>query len=457
VSVSIPAATSTGVEPSADLVRVSVATGERVSDLVLPARLPLAEIVPDVAAAVGALDPYEVYGGYQLVQADGRLLDQDASLLAQGVRDGALLSLVAGADAVPAKVYDDIVEAVADAVEASGAGWTEQAARLTLLAVAAVLLSLGALLLFVHRGSGPLVPAVGSVATALLLLTGGVFARKTGDQAAAVVVCGGAAAYAVVAALASVPGLWWTTPLLAAGGVLILVGAVATATVGRAGWVFLPTFVLGAAGVAMGASLTLTRLAPQPELAIVSAVAVVLGSLVPWFALASTRAMPAPLTSAAEIVAAGTPVEAGEVAARVARAHQITLGLALSIGALVAIAAPHVAPLGWAGLGLVWAAGVVQIMRTRQCVLAQDVAVGIASGTVGIIVGTVAAVLAHPEWAGVVASVGAVVAVGVLAALGLPKRATVRSGQLMDLLEATALLTLVPLLLVAIGLLGGRP
>ena len=451
---SIPA---TGLDRSADLIRVSIASGERVNDLVLPSRLPVAEIVPEVAAAVGALDPYEVYGGYQLLQADGRQLDQDASLLAQGVRDGVVLSLVAGADRVAPKVYDDIVEAVADAVESSGVGWTEQAARVTLLSVAALVLCLGALLLFVHRGEGLPVLLVGSVAAVLLLLSGAVFARKTGDGAAALVVSAGAAAYAVVAALAGVPGPWWTVPLLVAGVVLVVVGLAASVLLARRAWVMLPAFVLGAVAITMGTILWLTGLPPQPVLAIVTVVTVVLGSLVPWFALTTTRALPAPMTSEADILATPAAVDAAEVARRIGRAHELSLGLAVSIGGLVAVAAAHVAPMGWAGLGLVWATGLVQIMRTRQSVLAQDVAVGVVSGTVGIAVGTIAAVLAHPEWAGVVACVGAGVAIGVLAALGVPKRTTVRSGQLLDLLEGAALVALVPLLLASIGLLGSRP
>lgn len=454
---SIASSASTGSQASADLVRVSVASGERVTDLVLPSRLPVAELEPEVAAAVGALDPYEVHGGYQLVAGDGRTLDRDASLLAQGVRDGALLSLVAGADTPDTKVYDDVVEAVADAVEAAGAGWSEQAARVTLLTVAGLLLGLGALLLGAHRGSGVPVLVVAAVLTGLLLLAGAVFARRTHDETAAVLVCGGAAAYAVVGAFAGVAGPWWQAPLLAAGLALLLTGLVATAVVGRRGWVFLPAFVLGAAGAALGGILLVTELAPAPVLAIVLVVAVLLASLVPWFALATTRSMPTPMTSEADILATPDPIDAADIAARVRRAHEITLGLAVSMAVLVAVGAPYVAPLSWAGLALVWAAGLAQIMRTRQCLLARDVAVGVAGGGLGILTGTVAGVLAHPEWSVVVGAVGALVGVGVLAALALPKRSSVRWGRALDLIEGFALLALVPLLLVTIGLLGGGP
>jgi hypothetical protein len=161
------------------------------------------------------------------------------------------------------------------------------------------------------------------------------------------------------------------------------------------------------------------------------------------------------MTAETDILADPDPIDTADVAARVQRAHEISLGLAVSIAALVAIGAPSVVTLGWAGLGLVWAAGLAQIMRTRQSLLGRDVAVGVVGGALGIGTGTVAAVLTHPEWSLVIGAVGAVVGVGVLVGLAAPKRTSVRWGRLLDLVEAAALVALAPLLLSAIGLLGG--
>ena len=144
---------------SADLVRLTVSAGDRTMDLVLPSRLPLAEILPEVASLVGSLDAYEAYGGYALVGADGHALDLDASFLAQGVHDGTVLTLVTGAEAEEKKVYDDVVEAVADAVEGLGAGWTAQNSRATTLGISALLLALGATALFLQRQGGSSSPS----------------------------------------------------------------------------------------------------------------------------------------------------------------------------------------------------------------------------------------------------------------------------------------------------------
>jgi hypothetical protein len=62
------------------LVRVTVASGARRVDLVLPGSVPVAELVPELARSVGVLDAVTVYGGYRLVTQDGRELAGDAGL-----------------------------------------------------------------------------------------------------------------------------------------------------------------------------------------------------------------------------------------------------------------------------------------------------------------------------------------------------------------------------------------
>ncbi len=451
---------STSVVPaaeSANLVRVSVASGDRVSDLVLPSRLPIAEILPDVASIVGALDPYEVHGGFTLVQPDGRRLDPDTSLLAQGVHDGALLSLVAGADLAPVKVYDDLVEAVADAVETGGTGWGPAEARAGMLATAASLLAVGALVVALRRDSGPLVPAMGAAATVLLLLAGAVFARARHDRAAATVVLGGAAAYAVVTALAATPGEVTRLPLLVAGTALAVVGGIATLVLPDRGWTFVPCFVLGFAGIGIGAVLQMApQLTAARVLAVILVVTLLVGSLVPWFALSAVRALPAPLASENEILADPAEIDPERVAREVTLAHEVVLGLSVSVAILVVLSAPAIAGLGWAGLGLVWVAGLAQVLRTRQFMRASDVLVGLVGGAAAVLTGTVAGVLTHPEWGPVVAGVVAAAAVGVLAVLATPAGSSVRSGRLLDLAEGLVLFAAIPLLVVAVGLLGGH-
>ncbi len=438
---------------SADLVRLTVSAGDRAMDLVLPSRLPLAEILPEVASMVGSLDAYEAYGGYALVGADGHALDLDASFLAQGVHDGMVLTLVTGVEAEEKKVYDDVVEAVADAVEGLGAGWTAQNSRATALGLSALLLVLGSSALFLQRQGGLVVTLVAGVSAVLLLLAGAVFARVRVDLAAASVVLVAAGLYAVVAAFSAVTGDLRHLPLLAAGAALVVVGLASMGLLRQHAWAFLPEIVLGVAAAAAGSIALLTTLDPNRIVAVIVVVLVVLGSLIPWFALSSARTMVVPMQSEAEILGDPVPVDPRRVTRGVDLAHDLVLGMSLSVVLVVVVGAPQVVQLGWAGLGVVWGAGVVQMMRTRQFLLARDVVVGLVGGALGVVSGTVTALVQRPGWAVVIGPVIGVAAAAVLVSLALPEKATVRKGRVLDVAEGLALFVLVPLLVIALGLI----
>ena len=113
------------------LVRVTVGASGRSVDLGAPGGVPVAELVPGLARTLGLLDAGTVHGGFRLVRSDGVVLDSDRSLQAQSVADGAVLTLESGAAADDMRVYDDVVEAVADAVEGEYAPWTAQDSALT--------------------------------------------------------------------------------------------------------------------------------------------------------------------------------------------------------------------------------------------------------------------------------------------------------------------------------------
>ena len=126
------------------LVRVTVASGSRRVDLVLPGAVPVAELLPELARSVGLLDAATVYGGYRIVTAEGRALAADAGLVMQGVEDGGLLTVAAGVDDAPPRVYDDVVEAMTDVVEHDLKPWEPASGRRTALVAAGMLMALGA-------------------------------------------------------------------------------------------------------------------------------------------------------------------------------------------------------------------------------------------------------------------------------------------------------------------------
>ena len=115
------------------LVRVTVASGTRRVDLVLPGAVPVAELVPELARSVGLLDAATVYGGYRLVTDEGRELAGDTGLIIQGIEDGGLLTVTAGVDDPSPRVYDDVVEAMTDVVERDLKPWEPASGRRTAL------------------------------------------------------------------------------------------------------------------------------------------------------------------------------------------------------------------------------------------------------------------------------------------------------------------------------------
>ena len=140
------------VSTAASLVRVSVSSGTRRADLGVPGGIPVVELVPELARELGVLDAGNASHGYRLVVRGGVLLDPDRSLAAQGVIDGTVLSLET-VDVTTDKVYDDVVEAVADVVETQFAPWTARHSAGTAVGAATVFLLCAAWALFTARGS----------------------------------------------------------------------------------------------------------------------------------------------------------------------------------------------------------------------------------------------------------------------------------------------------------------
>ena len=154
---------SQGSSVASGLVRVTIASGSRRVDLVLPGSIPVAELVPELARSVGLLDASTVYGGYRLVTQEGRILVNNAGLTMQGIEDGGLLTVTAGVDDRAPRVYDDVVEAMADVVENELRPWEPAAGRRTALGAGSILLGLGALALLLQGES-----LLGGVAAAVI-------------------------------------------------------------------------------------------------------------------------------------------------------------------------------------------------------------------------------------------------------------------------------------------------
>jgi type VII secretion integral membrane protein EccD len=437
------------------LVRVTVTSGTRRVDLVLPGAVPVAELLPELARSVGLLDPATVHGGFRVVTAEGRRLGTDTGLTLQGVEDGGLLTLSAGVDDPPARVYDDVVEAMTDVVEHDLEPWQPDAGRRTALVAAALLLTLGAAALLVQRGSDLAVTA--AVVIAAALCAGAIVLSRAQDEPeAAVGVAWLAALYAVVAGimLASAGGSPYADPLAAAGTGALLAGLVCVAGLGEGRILVFPAVAVGAIGFAAGMLMRAADVDPGIVLATVLAVVVLVGSVFPWLALGATGTNVDQLYSAADITADPDDVDPARVGADARLAHEILLAISGTVGLLIVLIAPVAVDLGLLGTLLAVDCCLVVMLRTRQYRTGSEVLVGLGSGVAGLAATAAAVLVLHTDWRPTLALVLAVGGAGLMAATLAPSAPSIRRGRSGDVLETVALVALVPLLVLATGLFG---
>ncbi|KGM08893.1 type VII secretion integral membrane protein EccD [Cellulomonas bogoriensis] len=435
------------------LVRVSVSAGDRSADLSAPAGSPVAELVPGLARTLGLLDPATVHGGYHLVRSDGTVLDTDRSLQAQGVQDGAVLTMESGAEPEDVRVYDDVVEAVADAVEGQYAPWTPADSALTAVVAAVAFLLTGAALLLGADPASAFPPVVAGGA-ALLVLGAALVVGRAGHHTT------GANALALTATLlglvvgltvtATDPTWGWATTWAGAGMLVVTGLALPVLTTHRE--ILVAPAVLGLTLVTTGTAVELTGASAGVVLAMVLAVIVTAGNGIPWLALASTPLRVVPARSEAEILAHPAPIDPQAVRDQYGRGHRLQVSLRAAVGLLALAGAPAVVETGLAGTVLLVCAFVGMLLGVRQTYSRQDVVVVMGAGILGLTLTGVLAAAAHPHWRATLAVVAGAAAAAVIALSLVAPRRRLGLARAADTVEALALAVLLPLGVAAAGL-----
>ena len=455
--------------PGGAVVRVSVTAGSRRVDLHLPGVAPVAELVPDLARCLGVLDPALAVGGYRLVTHDGRWLAGEVGLGGQGVDDGALLTLTPQADVEAPRVHDDPVEVMLEVLHSDYAPWRRAYGRGVALAAAALLLGGGAVALLgwvsAYAGAAAALGAAGLVAAGVL------FSRMSAPAGLVATVL--AAAYAGVAGVRFAdPGAgWWgwpvaadliAGPLVASGAAVLGVGLVAAVGLDRSRALTTPVSAVGVLLLVSGAVLGRVAIDPATWFTALLTGVVLVGTCFGWWVLGIVGAVAgAPLLAgppsggddpgdAVGVDAAG--VDAAGVA-RVARlAHQTLLGVLVVVGVTLASLSPFAVQCGAAGTALALACGAAVMVRTRHFRVGAEVWVGLVAGLAGLVSVFVAVLVLHPTWRGAAVAVAGVVGVAAML-VGVSRGPTpVRLSRWLDLAEGAVLVSLLPLLTLASGL-----
>lgn len=396
------------------LVRVSVSSGPGPAlDLAVPGHLAVADLLPEIVRLGGAAPGPT---GLRLVTAAGAEVAPDASLLDQGVADGAVLALVDGP--APPRRDDDPAAELARTVSEDVLAWDARLTRPVGLLVG--------LLLFAVSGAalarGP--SWSGAVAAAAVVLTSAVAAAAGRRHDRLVAATGGWLAVG----FAAVAGAQSAGPVAA--------GASATVVALGLCWILGPAWVLLApAAVASGVLGGLAVLAQvgRVEHGLVAAVALATVGLaspgLPRLALAITRDRPA-------------------VARDLLRASLAASAVLMTVLAALATRS------GAAGAGLAVVIALFTAARASRHHGAVEILTGLATATSILLVAGVAQVVHRPDWAG---HLGAgMLALGALAALVsvAPRFTDPRWAVALDRIEVVLLLAVVPLVVVASGAIG---
>jgi type VII secretion integral membrane protein EccD len=440
--------------PVGSLVRVTITAGDRRLDVGAPGSVPVAELVPEFARELGQLDPETVWGGYRLVRADGSTVDVDRGLQAQGIDDGSVLALESGADAVAPKVYDDVVEAVADVVEEQFAPWTARNAAQTAIGTAVALLLTAALVLVLMQDRGMLTVALAGAVAVLLLGAAAVVSRARADHASALAVTLTATVFGGVAGLVAGDGAVVGLPAALAGAGLVVTAGIGVVVLGDDRGPLAAPLGLGATLVVAGLLVGVVDLSAARVYPITLAVVVAAAVALPWLATSSSRLRVVSPRSDLEVFADQPPIDASGIGVRTRQGQELLVGLAVATGLVVIAMTPVLVATGVVGTVLaVVAVGLTilrsRLTRTRAAVVATMVTAVVALVEVGVL-----AALLHPDWRPVLVVVLAVVAAAVLTVVSIAPKPRVRLGRLADAAELTGTIALLPLAVVTAGIIG---
>nr|WP_302477508.1 type VII secretion integral membrane protein EccD [Aeromicrobium stalagmiti] len=433
------------------MVRVTIASGDRRTDLALPSAVTVAELLPELARSMGVLDPSSAHTGFRLLAADGSELSASAGLAFQNVHDGALLTLAPGGQAAP-RVYDDVVEAMSDVIEDSTSPWEASAARRTALVAAGSLLALGALSIAIERTS-VLAGSLAGVIALVLLAASIVLSRLEHEDEIALMLGWSAVVFAAVGAFTGVTSdEVLGASVASAGGAGAVTAVLAMAGLERHRLLLLPGAILGVLAAAASGLVIATDLGAAEIYLVALALVVIASGVQPALALTSAGASSPQPEDPALMPDDPAEVSIDEVRAGARIGHEILLATTITSGLLLVAVAPLAVTLGVTGMLTTVAAAIALLVRTRQFRSGTEVGAGLVTAAAGILSIAVSVLVLQPDWRPGLIVVLTVVAAGTLVTTLVPSTHTVSRGRTAELLELVALVAMIPLLVIAIGI-----
>lgn len=425
-------------------------------DLAVPLHLPLTDILPAVIDEMGLLTPRAASGGFRLVNSLGEQIPIELTPAEASLAAGDMLTIEGLGYGEEDQRYDDLVEALGAAVEATSTGWSGQDSLRTCIAAACALFAVTAGVLWFAGGMLAITAGFGAAVAAIIAA---VVVLRLGQPTGAVVTHASAALLAAAASAALVEPIG--LKLLFAGAAFLVVGGVGFLTLrAAASGEQLPELMAMFGLLYLGLMLTWAGIARHYLMQEPHFIAVVLGTvtalvliMTPWIALAQTPIrsyIPRTDEERARDNAVYTDSEIRRYTAT-GRALAITIKIAGGIGLL--FVAPFLVTDQIASLVLVGSIGASLLLATRQVRDRAEVLIGVLSGAGILVEMALFIMLTQPHLASIIAWIIIALASLVLFLGALARAFSPAMNRWADALSVCCLLAIVPSAALASGLL----
>lgn len=434
---------------------VTVEYGKRSARLNLPSSLPVAELLPDIAKKLGVLDPTLVYGGYRLLREDETPIGSPSSLAEQSVRDGDQLRLQVNALDDRDRVYDDVVEAVADSVSRTHRPWTNENTTLTSLVVSCALLGVGALCVALAPASVVNAVICGLVAVSLLAIGAVLSARRLDREALslslAACLFAGVCGYHLIGAL--LRGPFYGFPAIGIGTGLVLSGGCCALSLARGRLHAVIPVIIGAVLLLLGVvGVVVPQWSARSWVIAISLIGLAANAL-PWLSLSVARLSVDSPTSESEIFALPKAIDIHEVRKQYQTGSTLLFDLRAAAGALIVFGVPiTVSSPNPAGIALTLVLFASMLLDARRIYSQSEMMVTVIFAGLGVCLSCAACTAYHPSWVTVIIGVFSIGALLCVIDTQLIHRSSIAMTRLADTANVIGVMATLPLAYLALGL-----
>lgn len=324
--------------------RVTVVAPRTRIDVALPADVAVADLLPMVLEMAGetSSDGGVRHGGWSLAKLGDTALDPSRTLASLGVIDGELLQLRKRNENPPPPLYDDVVDAIAEADPNSFQPWTKSIANRVGHIAGGLSLITAAVALLLGGSDNQLVTALlGGVGAIACVALGATLSKAYGATSTGVLIAAaGGLPMAFVSGFYIVPDSTVRPNLLLASALVVVVAAAGVLLLATGLATFIAAAAAGMLGVVAFTVATLVEADAAPIAAGALAVAVAIISFLPRATIQLSKLpLPAVPGTAEELKEEEGFPEYSDIERRTEVAHSYMTGLLVGCGSIAALAA----------------------------------------------------------------------------------------------------------------------